>query len=77
MPYYRYRCTQCGYEYDDLAAMDAPSPECPNLVAQTPGIGADGTCRCSGAMVRVPQMTGTPRVLRGATPTHYPGREHK
>jgi putative FmdB family regulatory protein len=30
MPYYEYRCPECGYQYDDLAPMDSVAPNCPS-----------------------------------------------
>lgn len=68
MPLYRYRCTSCGFEYDDIAPMDSVNPTCAELVPNE----TDANARCRGAMVRVPSAIGVR--VQGGTPKFYPNR---
>jgi putative FmdB family regulatory protein len=30
MPIYEYRCTKCGDDFEEIASLNAPAPECPS-----------------------------------------------
>lgn len=42
MPLYVYRCEHCGHEFEQMAKMDAPNPECPKILMRTSSTQPDG-----------------------------------
>ena len=73
MPVYRFRCTSCGYEYDDIAPMDSVAPACSNTVFRPTDVeGEYEQVPCGKPTMRVPQPISV-SVQRG-TPKFYPNR---
>jgi putative FmdB family regulatory protein len=68
MPIYRYRCTVCGHEFEDLAGVKDPNRACPNQDWSSTG------AACMGDTVKVPVPVGPPQ--GGPTPRFYRGWSH-
>lgn len=73
MPFYDYRCTVCGHEFDDMKSVSDPNPPCPNELEHRDASGEfDGMYQCGGPTVKIPSKPSPP--LGGPTPIHYPNR---
>ena len=65
MPFYDFRCTVCGHEFDEMQHHSAPNPPCPNHTTY------DGDV-CCGETVKIPSRPSPPQ--GGDTKKFYPGR---
>lgn len=64
MPFYKYRCTVCGHEFEDMQSVNAPNPPCPR---ENDPVLPDGVV--PHPTVRVPSVPGPPQ--GGPTPRFY------
>lgn len=66
MPFYKFRCTVCGHEFEDFQGVNDANPPCPSdAVPPDPIVGQ----WCGGETVKVPSVPGPPQ--GGPTPRFY------
>ncbi len=65
MPIYRYRCTVCQHEFEEIMGHKDPNPACPAMLNEASRYDEN----CFGDTVRIPSIPGPPQ--GGPTPRFY------